>query len=459
MTRRIQSLPYHQDSADLFEHIRHEPWPVFLDSGFPMVEQGRYDILTSSPYMTLVTRGGETEICEHGKRWSSTSDPLVLLREALAPDTSEPVDDLPFTGGALGYFSYDLARQWERLPTLNPATDEPAEMAIGLYDWALIVDHHEQASWLVSEGRDEQTAGRWASLVKTLSRAEPVSRGEFQLTRPIQSALTRERYAAQFAAIQRYIRDGDCYQVNFAQRFQGRVRGDLWQAYRQLRLTNPAPFSAFYETPFLSILSSSPERFLHLRQGQVQTRPIKGTSRRSSDTETDKRLRDELRSSAKDLAENLMIVDLLRNDLGRVCRPGSVQVPQLFEIESFARVHHMVSTVEGQLETGRDALDLLRACFPGGSITGAPKLRAMEIIEELEDCRRGIYCGSIGYIGFDGGMDTNIVIRTITVRDGNLEFWAGGGIVSDSKEAAEYQETLDKSSAIFEAFAMQDSEG
>ena len=455
MTRRIQTLPYYRDSADLFERIRHEPWPIFLDSGRPMVAQGRFDILTSSPFMTLVTRGGKTEIRELGGHRVSHADPLELLREALAPAATEPPLDLPFTGGAIGFFSYDLARRWERIPDDNPKADQPPEMAIGLYDWALIVDHEEKVSWLVCEGRDTRTAERWESLLALMAQPVSIDSGQCRVTRPIEADISRNRYGEQFEAIQRYIRDGDCYQVNFAQRFQGTLEGDSWLAYRQLRLSNPAPFSAFFEGPNVSVLSSSPERFLYLHKGHVQTRPIKGTAKRSRDSEMDRRLREALRSSDKDLAENLMIVDLLRNDLGRVCRPGSVRVPQLFDIESFAKVHHMVSTVEGDLAAGRDALDLLRACFPGGSITGAPKLRAMQIIEELEDCRRGIYCGSIGYIGFDGAMDTNIAIRTITVRDGNLAFWAGGGIVADSEEAAEYQETLDKASAIFEAFTVQ----
>ncbi|MCU7845009.1 MAG: aminodeoxychorismate synthase component I [Candidatus Thiodiazotropha sp. (ex Monitilora ramsayi)] len=455
MTRRIQTLPYYRDSADLFERIRHEPWPIFLDSGRPMVAQGRFDILTSSPFMTLVTQGGETEIDGSGGHRVSTADPLELLREALASTATEPPLDIPFTGGAIGYFSYDLARRWERMPAKNPKDDEPAEMAIGLYDWALVVDHEEQVSWLVCEGRDAQTAERWEFLLNLMAHPVSGDGAQCQVTRPIEADISRNHYGEQFGAIQRYIRDGDCYQVNFAQRFQGVLEGDPWLAYRRLRLSNPAPFSAFFDGPSVSVLSSSPERFLHLREGHVQTRPIKGTTKRSQDPETDRRLREALRSSDKDLAENLMIVDLLRNDLGRVCRPGTVRVPQLFDIESFAQVHHMVSTVEGDLAADRDALDLLRACFPGGSITGAPKLRAMEIIEELEDCRRGIYCGSIGYIGFDGAMDTNIAIRTITVRDGNLAFWTGGGIVADSEEAAEYQETLDKASAIFEAFLVQ----
>jgi para-aminobenzoate synthetase component 1 len=265
--------------------------------------------------------------------------------------------------------------------------------------------------------------------------------------------LSRSEYQNRFERIQSYILEGDCYQVNFAQSFEAEVEGDPWAAYRRLRRINPAPFSAYLETPHGSVLCSSPERFLRLQKRWVQTRPIKGTARRRDDPAADRRMAEGLAASDKDRAENLMIVDLLRNDLGKVCRTGSVEVTGLFEIESFARVHHLVSTIEGILAAGEDALSLLRACFPGGSITGAPKLRAMQIIEELEGRRRGVYCGAVGYIGFEGGMDTNIAIRTLVVRQNRLRFWSGGGIVYDSRVDAEYQESLDKAAAIFEMLA------
>lgn len=454
MTPRIQRLPYHPDSAARFAAIRHEPWPVFLDSGRPRSAQGRYDILSSDPYLTLVTRGATTHIT-HADGWTtgSTRDPLVLLREQLGAPVRDQATPAPFAGGAIGYFGYDLARRWIELPARHPAADTPPEMAIGLYDWALLVDHVARQSWLVGAGRDPRTLADWDRRVARFTAALGSDRSEFSLREPLLAQLSRADYARKFAAIQHYIHEGDCYQVNFSQRFRGALAGDTWAAYRRLREINPAPFSAYLETPYVTLMSSSPERFLHLADGRVETRPIKGTAARSADAERDAALRQGLAGSAKDRAENLMIVDLLRNDLGRVCRIGSVRVPGLFDIESFARVHHMVSTIAGELDRGRDALDLLRACLPGGSITGAPKRRAMEIIEELEDCRRGIYCGSIGYIGFDGAMDSNIVIRTLTCSDGELEFRAGGGIVADSEVGAEYQETLDKAAAIFEALS------
>ncbi|MEW8264161.1 MAG: aminodeoxychorismate synthase component I, partial [Candidatus Thiodiazotropha taylori] len=262
--------------------------------------------------------------------------------------------------------------------------------------------------------------------------------------------MNRDEYLASLARIKRYILDGDCYQVNFAQRFSVAAEGDTWQAYKGLRQLNAAPFAAYLNTPDCQIMSSSPERFLELRSGSVETKPIKGTAPRGEDPIEDMMLAEMLKNSSKDQAENLMIVDLLRNDLGKVCATGSVSVPELFKLESFARVHHLVSKVCGELARGENALSLLRACFPGGSITGAPKLRAMEIIEELEPHRRGIYCGSIGYVSFDGDMDTNIAIRTMVHAQGITRLWAGGGIVADSDPEAEYRETYHKASALLD---------
>jgi para-aminobenzoate synthetase component 1 len=256
-----------------------------------------------------------------------------------------------------------------------------------------------------------------------------------------------------FARIQRYITAGDCYQVNLAQRFSAPVAGDSWLAFQALRRLNPAPYSAYLNHPACRVLSSSPERFLEVRGGRVETKPIKGTRPRAAAPEADSALARELSESLKDRAENLMIVDLLRNDLGKVCAPGSVAVPRLFGLESFATVHHLVSTVIGRLADGLDAVALLRGAFPGGSITGAPKLRSMEIIEELEPHRRGLYCGAIGWLGFNGDMDTNIAIRTLVASEGEMRFWAGGGIVADSHADAEYQECLDKAAAMLRLLA------
>ncbi len=449
MTRpMLTEVPYHVDSAALFGAIADWPWAVFLDSGRPFVEQGRYDIITADPMLTVTTRGELTEINKGAGVEISSEDPFSVLRRCLG-ESGESVHGLPFSGGALGYFSYDLGRRIESLPEQIENAEQIPEMAVGVYDWALVVDHQECKSYLVSQGRDARTAGRWPDLLSYFRSVNPeLQHQPFRVTEAPQSNMSFKQYACAFHRIKYYINEGDCYQVNLAQRFDARVEGSLWQAYRILRERNPAPFAAYMNTPGCQVLSCSPERFLRARNGAVETRPIKGTRPRSPYLKEDRRLAQELKYSEKDRAENVMIVDLLRNDLGKVCVPGTIQVPGLFEIESFATVHHLVSTVTGELATNSDSLGLLRACFPGGSITGAPKLRAMEIIEELEPHRRGVYCGSIGYVGFDGAMDINIAIRTLVHSNGSLRFWAGGGIVADSDLEAEYQETFDKVAAM-----------
>jgi para-aminobenzoate synthetase component I len=439
----LTELPYRPDSVALFEAIADLPWAVFLDGGLHYPAQSRYDILAAQPYVRLVTRGNLTEI--HGEAIElSREDPLELVRRALAPENAVP-GELPFSGGAIGYFGYDLARRLEKLPATAKDAERIPEMAVGIYDWAAVIDHAERRAWLVGQGRDPETDLKWSTLVRLFSEPSGErARTPFRVSSRIMSNLSRRAYAQRFERIKRYITDGDCYQVNLAQRFSAQASGDPWLAYQALRLMNPAPFGAYLSTPYGHVLSASPERFLKIERGYVETKPIKGTRPRAGHARLDAELARALRESPKDRAENVMIVDLLRNDLSKSCRLGSVKVPRLFDVESYASVHHLVSTVTGELQPGRDALDLLRGAFPGGSITGAPKLRAMEIIEELEPHRRGVYCGSIGYIGFDGNMDVNIAIRTLVMSRGEIRFWAGGGIVADSTLEDEYQETFDK---------------
>jgi para-aminobenzoate synthetase component 1 len=450
MSLLLQAVPYHRDSSILFEAILDRPWSVFLDSGKPGATDGRFDILAADPTTTLVTRGKSTRITNRVGCVESTEDPFALVREALGTLASG-ADDLPFTGGAIGYFGYDLGWRLERLPVNTLDDVGMPDMAVGIYDWALLVDHQERRSWLVGQGRDPTTREQWQELITIFSGPrKPGKRKPLRTQGSICSNLSQQQYSESFDRIQSYIHDGDCYQVNFAQRFQVPVTGDPWEAYKSLRQESPAPFGAYLNLPQGAILSCSPERFLQVRNRKVETRPIKGTRPRGKGAEEDQKLRDELGASAKDRAENLMIVDLLRNDLGKSCEPGSVAVPKMFEVESFATVHHLVSTVTGKLAEGEDALSLLRGCFPGGSITGTPKLRAMEIIEELEPSRRGVYCGALGYLGFDGDMDTNIIIRTLVQCDGTIYFSAGGGIVADSEMEAEYRETFDKAAAMLD---------
>ena len=429
-------LPYRSDAAHYYAALADLPWAVWLDSS----GMARYDILTAAPHHTLVLSEEITQ-----------SDPFAMIRGELGEQIA-PIENVPFAGGALGYWSYDLAR---RMYTLPGVADDPKllpdvvpDMAIGIYDWALVLDHQQQTARLVSYRRFAETTELLPQILHRLQNYPQLPQDTFRVQGKITSNFTPDSYASAFAAVQDYLQAGDCYQINLAQRFSAAATGDAFGAYLTLRSLSPAPYSVFLSLPHVQILCASPERFLRVQNGSVETKPIKGTRPRGGDVQQDLRLAEELRNHPKDRAENLMIVDLLRNDLGKSCMPGSVRVPKLFEVESYANVHHLVSTVEGKLAEGRDALHVLRDCFPGGSVTGAPKLRAMQIIEQLEPHRRGIYCGTIGYVGFDGNMDSNIVIRTLVHSGKEVRCWAGGGIVADSDLKAEYQETLDKASAM-----------
>ena len=410
------------------------------------------------------------------------------MRARLAPFHTEPIDGLPpFQGGAAGYIAYDWGLMLERLPA--PRYDDLAlpDVLLGIYDWVLAWDHVASRAWLISTGmpataepdratrararadevRERLRVERSASdrpdhdpvgpvlLDRPLPQSYLVEKGWWDPSFELRSSFTHRDYLAAVQRVRDYIFAGDIFQANLSQRFEAPLRESSWGFYTRLRRHNAAPFAAFLETPDASVISASPERFLHVtRNGFVETRPVKGTRPRGVGPEHDAALGQALAESAKDRAENLMIVDLMRNDLSRVCAPGTVRVSELFSLERYATVHHLVSTVVGQLEPGHDALHLLRAAFPGGSITGAPKLRAMEIIAELEPSQRSVYCGSIGYFSVTGDLDTSIAIRTAVVRNGRVYFSAGGGIVADSDPEQEYRETLDKARALIDALAL-----
>ena len=456
---RLVEIEYREDTTARVRALLDRPWHVFLDSGRGGSEAGRYDIVAAEPFATLTTRGDVTEIRTRDGVDFSSRDPLELLEEALGDPSPRP-EFLPFAGGAIGYLAYDLGRRFERLPSIADDDVGAPEMAVGLYDWACIVDHVARRAWLVGAGRDERTFDEWDALLERLHPSDASGASDlpsFAATSSTRSSFDAESYRRAFERVKAYIRAGDCYQINLTRRFDADVRGHSWPAYLELRRLSPAPFSAYLGLPELDVLSSSPERFLKVTHGRVETKPIKGTRPRSPEPERDLALAEELRASEKDRAENVMIVDLLRNDLGKVCEPGSVEAAKLFDIESFANVHHLVSTVVGRLRSDRHALDLVRGAFPGGSITGAPKVRAMEIIEELEPQRRSVYCGSIGYVGFDGDLDLNIAIRTLVRRGDRLYAWAGGGVVADSHVDAEYQEGLDKATALLAVLGARSS--
>ncbi len=448
----IVELEYWADTAARLHGLAGREWFALLDSCRFSGADGRFDIAVWDPVATLTTRGDVTVVRDADGATESNADPFAVLRDRLGHEPAHPW--LPFTGGAVGAFSYDLARRIEHLPGRARCDIALPEMAVGIYDRALVVDHARARAWFVHRGLAPAEVRACVQRLEVPRTLTPAAFGsDFVVNAAVRPEIAFADYAQAFARIKDYIRAGDCYQVNYAQRFSAEASGDPWDAYQRLRLLNSAPYAAFLRLPGGAILSSSPERFLQVRDGRIETKPIKGTRPRALDAARDRALAETLAHSEKDRAENLMIVDLLRNDIGKSSRVGSVEVPTLFAIESFARVHHLVSTVRGVLADGLHALDALRGCFPGGSITGAPKLRAMQIIEELEPTRRSIYCGAIGYVSHDGQMDSNIAIRTLLFDGRRLYCWAGGGIVIDSVLEDEYQESLDKAAAMLNLFS------
>jgi para-aminobenzoate synthetase component 1 len=441
MARPLE-LPYDaatrcQDRYAWLEAIRPLGWAVFLDSGDPARSGGRYDILAAAPRAIATT--GE--------------DAFDAARRLLAGErVNAAAAAWPVSGAVIGYFGYEVGRRAGGLAPAKPGTTRfMPEVALGLYPWTIVVDHEQGRAALTSLesfGEEEAIAMRARLLTASVRALRP-----FSVDGPVVSTLDRAAYLPRAQRVLDYIAAGDCYQANLTREFRAPCSGDSWTFYRSLHDSNPAPMGAYLEYPFGAVLSSSPERFLVVDGREALTRPIKGTRRRRADPAEDAAAAAELVASAKDRAENVMIVDLLRNDLGRVCETGSVRVRGLCELESFATVHHLVSTVTGTLLEGRDALDALEACFPGGSITGAPKRRAMQIIDELEPHRREVYCGAIGYATPSGRLDMNIPIRTTLVANGELRFYAGGGIVADSTPEDEFEETETKVAAIRRAIA------
>ena len=433
LTCSVHPLPYRANPADYFAIIRHAPGAVLLDSGRPTADRGRHDLLSAWPLEQLAVLPDE-----------SGSDFLQRLRDNLTRlgEASLPLD-LPFAGGLIGYLSYDFGRHLEHLPSVARDDLHLPDARFGLYAWALISDHQLATSQLVFHPTLADSERQ--RLIELFSGTTSDEIEPFRLTAPMSPDLSADQYRQALERIQQYIQAGDCYQVNFAQRFRAECQGDPWAAYCALRAACPTPFSGFQSLPDGgAVLSLSPERFVKISHGLVETRPIKGTRPRGQTAAEDAANAAELLASPKDRAENLMIVDLLRNDLGRTCRIGSVRVPQLFSLESYPNVHHLVSSVTGELAADKDALDLIAGSFPGGSITGAPKIRAMQIIDELEPTRRGLYCGSLLYLDVRGQMDSSIAIRSLLVKDAQVCCWGGGGIVADSDWQAEYQESITK---------------
>ncbi|MEZ0150482.1 MAG: aminodeoxychorismate synthase component I [Candidatus Reddybacter sp.] len=448
----VLDYPFRSDAEVLFNAVRDLPSPIWFDSGKPRSLQGRLDIISAAPARILETCGSSTLISDsEGNSQTSTACPFVLCQEAMGDFALEgdKFTELPFVGGLAGFFGYGLGAAPTSEANKGP-TDMP-DMRQGYYLWALVINQQISQAHLVFHPACPRSLRR--DIQARLAAPPPLAEKPFALQSDFQASTTRSDYESDVAKVKDYIAAGDCYQVNYAQHFSAEFEGEPWAAYLHLRKALPSPFSTFLSWDDKALLSLSPERFIKTSGQQVEAKPIKGTITRGISVEEDQEQAIALMNSSKDRAENLMIVDLLRNDLGKSCEPGSIRVPKLFNLESFANVHHLVSTITGRIREEISALDLLAGCFPGGSITGAPKKRAMEIIAELEKVPRTIYCGSIGYISANGRMDTNIAIRTLLAEKNKLHCWGGGAIVSDSQADSEYLESLAKVSLLMDTLA------
>ncbi|HAT8180007.1 TPA: aminodeoxychorismate synthase component I [Legionella pneumophila] len=428
------ALDYHNFSSESYEKLSRLPGFVLLQSTDKSI--GRYDILSAYPYERMVIKDHI-----HDKN-------LVLkeLKNKLKIEQSE--FDLPFQGGAIGYISYDfgaLLHNLERYP--EKKLENIPFLNLGFYDWAIIVDHYLKKATLFARNHHVSTKNILDE-IKTILNNQSTKAVQFSVQSEFLPLISKDNYKSSFHAIQQALRVGRSYQVNFTQPFQTKFTGDPWRMYQMVNRNNPVPYAAFMRTDEADILSFSPERFLLYDNGDIFTSPIKGTIYRSNDPSVDKKLKEQLLKCPKNKAENVMIVDLLRNDLGKLAKAGSVKVMNLCTIQSFNAVHHLVSDIRALCREDIHPIEAFFSCFPGGSITGAPKLETMKIISEQETYKRGVYCGCIGYFSKHGRFDANIAIRTVTAKDNVLHLAAGGGIVVDSNWEDEYRECFTKIKAI-----------
>ncbi len=449
------------DPLAAFSLFSEQPYALFLDSAQITDRLGRYSFIAIDPFLTMTSKNGQILLGQKKMQ----GNPFEILKAQLDQYAITHRSGLPpFQTGVAGYFGYDLGHHLEVLPQAHLDDMEFPDLILGFYDVVIAFDHLQHRAWIFSSGypesdepkRRKRAHSRAQEIEDKLNQAPAIPDTPQPAEQPttIKSNYTnRESYEDAVQQVIDYIYAGDIFQANLSQRFEAQlpIQDSPFKLYRRLRTINPAPFAAYLNFENVVIASASPERFLLLRDNWIETRPIKGTRPRGTTTESDQQYAAALLGSEKDRAENVMIVDLLRNDLSRVCQDHTVKTPEICALESYATVHHLVSTIEGQLKPGRTAIDLLQATFPGGSITGAPKIRAMEIIAELEPTQRGPYCGSVGYISFSGDMDTSIIIRTYAIKENRVTFQAGGGIVADSSPAAEYDETIDKARALMHA--------
>jgi para-aminobenzoate synthetase component 1 len=465
----VTEIPNPPAALQAFEAFKDKPSCFFLDSGMDPQRLGRYSFMGSDPFLVMKSRGREISLISAEGEKVFSSNPFDVLGELLREYKIEGNHSkLPFLGGAVGYLSYDLGHFIEKLPSHAIDDLQLPECYFGFYDAIVAFDNLENRTYIVSTGfpevvgkRQSRAEARLEEMIRTVAQAprpEEDRASYFANTSNkrvnLRANFTHEGYLEAVQKAREYIIAGDIFQVNLSQRFEADMPIPPYELYRRLRKINPAPFASYLNFDGITVVSASPERFLKLQGDIVETRPIKGTRPRDKDPAADDKLAQELLNSFKDKAEHVMIVDLERNDIGRVCRFGTVRVSELMALEKYATVFHLTSTVKGRLRPGKNAIDLLKATFPGGSISGAPKVRAMEIIDEVEPTRRGVYTGSIGYLSFDGNLDLNIVIRTILVKGKKAYFQVGGAVVYDSDPEGEYVETLDKAKALIQALSM-----
>lgn len=453
----IKKYETNLNSLDIFNRFKDKLYTFFLDSGMDYDKLGNYSFVGFDPFVTFKSKNNNIEIIENGSVKCLTGNPLESLRNLLNKYNLSYKSELPFIGGAVGFLGYDLCHFIEKLPRTAIDDVDIPDCFFGLYDGVIIIDHRKGDVYIASLGIKDKPEVVIKSIEDELRLSNNVKNDNkiFNVNKDTKftSNFTKSEYLDAVNKIKNYIKSGDIYQVNLTQRFECEMQYDATSLYKKLRKVNPAPFASYIDFGDGQIVSSSPERFIKIKDNYIETRPIKGTRPRGKTIEEDNKNREELLNSEKDKAELLMIVDLERNDIGKISKTGTVKVPELFHLEEYATVYHLVSTVNGEIKDDCDVIDCIEATFPGGSITGAPKIRAMEIIDELEPTQRNVYTGSIGYIGFNGDTDLNIVIRTIVCKDNKAYFQVGGGIVWDSDPELEFEETLHKGRALFKALS------
>lgn len=451
LTYELMTFETDLDIAELFDKIGDKDG-VILESSMHNNGLGDYSIIAFNKVHEFAYKRGKCSL--DGKAYKA--DVFQELEKFFSLYTLERNSDLPFIGGAIGYLSYDLKNELENLPHEAEELVDIPLCLFKIYNNYVLINHDEKAYYYCNLGINEKKRYSYKEVIKRFTTEEPAietTRGKGDNI-DFHSPYSQESYMQAVENMRQYIKKGHIYIANMTHTFRAEVDKGPYEIYKDLRQVNPAPFSAYFPNKDFTIISSSPERFLKMREGHIETRPIKGTRPRSEDPIRDKIYREELQASEKDKSELLMIVDLERNDLSRVCKPGSVVVEDLFQLEAYPTVYHLVATVKGELRDEYTVVDLLRATFPGGSITGAPKIRAMEVIEELEANKRGIYTGSMGYVGFDGNADFNILIRSVLMIDKKAYIGVGGGITWESCPMEEYEETLTKAKAIFKAIRL-----